>query len=329
MTRARLALAVLCGTLALLVAAPAQAVNSQVFADPAGESGAAPDVTQIRVSNDDQGGVTFVLTLGGQPSLRAGDSVFVDIDADLNLATGAPSTNGADYLLNIFIETGSLYTYKVCRWRGSWDCTLQGRWSDRPATSSSHALTLSFQLPANATRTIRFWTQTWSNKTVFDFAPDGAPSGAVFSYEQRLTPDYDRDGLRGAADTCGRVPAGRFDRDKDGCPGPFPALPKPDFHFRGSVFPSYVKLRFFQVRHAPPQTTVAVSFEGRRVTRQGNGRIAVLANRPLSFGTKIRISFAKPGWTGRYLDIRVGRSGPRGVQGGCLGSGTSSPIPCP
>lgn len=329
MTGAGLGLATLCGTLALLLAAPAQAVNRQVFPDPAGESGGAPDVTQIQVSNDDQGALTFALTVGGQPSLRAGDSVFVDVDADRNVATGAPNTNGADYLLNIFIESGSLYTYKVCRWSGSWDCTLKGRWSDRAATASSHLLTLSLELPAKASRTIRFWIQTWSNRTVFDYAPDAAQSGAVFSYEQKLTPDFDRDGLRGAADTCGRVAAGRFDRDKDGCPGPFPALPKPDFHFRGNAFPSYVKLRFFQVRNAPPRTTVTVSFEGRQVTRQGNGRIPVLANRPLSFGTKIRIIFARPGWTGRYLDIRVGRSGPRGVQGGCIGSETSSPIRCP
>jgi hypothetical protein len=328
-TKERLTLAVLGGVLALAVAAPAHAVNSQLFADTAGESGAAPDVTQIRVSNDDAGRMTFVLSVAGQPSLREGDSVFVDLDTDLNVTTGAPNTNGADYLLNIFIESGSLYTYRVCRWRAQWDCSLPGRWADRQASGSTHTLTLSFQLPTSVTRTIKFWIQTWSNQTVFDYAPDGAPGGTVYSYQQALTPDYDRDGLRGGADKCGRAAAGRFDRDKDGCPGPFPALPTPDFHFRGQALPpSQVKLDFFQVRNAPAGTTVAVSSPWGRLTRQGSGRIPFLAEQPLDIGGTIRILFTKPGWTSRYVDVKITESGPRRGSSGCLRPGTSTPVRC-
>jgi hypothetical protein len=317
--------------LALFLAAPAHAINSQLYADPTGESGAAPDVTQVRVSNDDKGGMTFVLSFAGQPSLKAGDSVFVDLDTDLNASTGAPNTNGADYLLNIFIETGSLYTYKVCRWRaGSWDCSLPGRWSDRQATSTSHTLTLTVSLPTPKSRTIKFWIQTWSNQTVFDYAPDGAPGGTVFSYEQAITPDYDGDGLRGSADKCARRAAGRFDRNKDGCPGPFPALPRPDFHFRGQAIPpSQVRLEFFQIRNAPAGTTVTVSSEAGRLTRRGNGRVPFLARQPLNVGDRIRITFAKPGWTSRYLDVTISGSGPRHGPSGCLRTGTSTPIRCP
>jgi hypothetical protein len=325
-----LGLAAVGGLLALLVVvASSRADNKQVFLDPAGGSGAAPDITRIEVSNDDKGELSFVLSISGQPSLRVGDAVFVDIDSDHNFATGAQDLNGADFLLNVYLETGSLYTYKVCRWRGSWDCPLPGHWFDRTVTAFSHTLTLSFQLPTTTSQTIRFWVEASSNRTDLDYAPDDARSGKVFSYLEALTPDYDQDGLRGVSDACQRVAGGRYDRDGDGCPGPFPALPRPDFRFRGGVYPKYVKLGWFRVRSAPPKTKVTVSFGGHRVTRQGNGKIAALANRPLRFGLKIRIVFTKPGWTGRYLDIVVGSSTLNPVHGGCVGQGTLRPVPCP
>jgi hypothetical protein len=326
----RLGLAVLGGALTLLVvAASSGADGKQVYLDPIGGSGAAPDITRIEVSNNDKGEMSFVLSISGQPSLRTGDAVFVDIDSDHNFATGAPNLNGADFLLNVFLEAGSLYTYKVCRWRGNWDCPLPGHWFDRTVTAYSHTLTLSFELPTMTSHTIRFWVEASSNQTDLDYAPDGARSGKVFTYLEQLTPDYDHDGLRGVSDACQHLAGGRYDRDGDGCPGPFPALPRPDFRFGGGVYPKYVKLAWFRVRSAPAKTKVTISFGGHRVTRQGNGGIAALANRPLPFGLKIRIVFTKPGWTGRYLDIVVGRSGPNPVHGGCVGPGTFHPVPCP
>ena len=56
--------------------------NSQTFTDPTGDSGNAPDVTTVTVSNDDNGQVTFAITLANRTALSDQDVGLVLLDTN-------------------------------------------------------------------------------------------------------------------------------------------------------------------------------------------------------------------------------------------------------
>jgi len=83
--RTSIALAVL--ALGLLVVPGAFGTRS--YSDPAGDSGAAPDITSIAVSHDDAGFVSLAVTTN-QPTLSPDAFFWGYIDADRQAATGMP-----------------------------------------------------------------------------------------------------------------------------------------------------------------------------------------------------------------------------------------------
>lgn len=84
---------------ALAAAALAFAGGSASFADVAGDSGSGPDITNVQVSNDDSGKVTFAVTFANRPSPAADLLLAVFVDSDRNVQTGSRDLNGADFLL--------------------------------------------------------------------------------------------------------------------------------------------------------------------------------------------------------------------------------------
>src|SRR5947207_2191150 len=58
------------------------------FTDPAGDSGAAPDITNVAVSDNGAGSVTVAVTAS---TLTSGASVDVYLNTDKNGSTGSPS----------------------------------------------------------------------------------------------------------------------------------------------------------------------------------------------------------------------------------------------
>jgi hypothetical protein len=82
--------------LALLVVPAASAAHT--YSDPAGDSGAAPDITSVAVSHDDGGWVSLAVTTN-QPELSPDALFWGYIDADRNASTGLPFHGlGADEL---------------------------------------------------------------------------------------------------------------------------------------------------------------------------------------------------------------------------------------
>jgi hypothetical protein len=79
---------------------PAQATaGSSSFTDPTGDAGVAPDITSVLVSNDDQGLVTFRVTVPNRSSLGPDDAVAVLLGTDdPNLANGLRS-DGMNFIL--------------------------------------------------------------------------------------------------------------------------------------------------------------------------------------------------------------------------------------
>ncbi len=90
--------ALLCAAAAAAVAAfvplsAAPAVAAAHFTDPAGDSGTAPDITAVDVSNDASGTVTFRLQLANYPAFHGEDSFELDFDIDRNPNTGDGGTD--------------------------------------------------------------------------------------------------------------------------------------------------------------------------------------------------------------------------------------------
>lgn len=74
----------------LVLAGVAGAANSATFTDPGGDVALAPDITQLVVSNDDSGKLTFSLTFGNSgiaPGLPS-EALGVALDLDQNPDTG-------------------------------------------------------------------------------------------------------------------------------------------------------------------------------------------------------------------------------------------------
>src|SRR5512132_4569223 len=77
------------GVVALAFAGVAFAANTGSFADVQGDSGTAPDVVGVAISNDDAGVVTIKVTLSNRSAvLGAGDGIGIGIDTDQNPDSG-------------------------------------------------------------------------------------------------------------------------------------------------------------------------------------------------------------------------------------------------
>jgi hypothetical protein len=104
--RTSIALAVL--ALGLLVVPGALGTGS--YTDPAGDSGAAPDITSVAVSHDDAGFVSLAVTTN-QPTLAPDTAFWGYIDADRDTSTGIPINGlGVDEMF-IGDGTGSLLAH--------------------------------------------------------------------------------------------------------------------------------------------------------------------------------------------------------------------------
>jgi hypothetical protein len=74
--------------LGVLCIALVAGAGSASFSDPAGDSGAAPDLTSVTVANDDQGLLTFSVTVANRSSLGPDDAVAIPF------ATNTPGKPG-------------------------------------------------------------------------------------------------------------------------------------------------------------------------------------------------------------------------------------------
>ena len=90
----------------VLVGAPG-ALADRSYADPAGDAGAAPDITSVAVSHDDAT-VTFAVTTN-QPVLSPDASFWGYIDTDGNSATGFPGVGAEHFFLAD--DTGGLMAH--------------------------------------------------------------------------------------------------------------------------------------------------------------------------------------------------------------------------
>jgi hypothetical protein len=100
---------------ALLVPSAGSAAGSVTYADPTGDGRGAPDIQRVSVSNDDNGRITFRVSVDTIPA-ESDTRVMVALDTDRNADTGDPSTLGAEYLV---AEYESDRSFDIARWDGA------------------------------------------------------------------------------------------------------------------------------------------------------------------------------------------------------------------
>jgi hypothetical protein len=81
----------------VLIGAPGALADGS-YGDPAGDSGLAPDITQVAISHDAAGMLSFAITTS-QPNLTPENTFWGFVDSDQNAATGLPHLGiGADHM---------------------------------------------------------------------------------------------------------------------------------------------------------------------------------------------------------------------------------------
>ena len=86
------------------------ASSASVFTDPSGDSGAAPDLTEVQVGNDDVAGpIVLWITAANRTSLGASEGLVTYLDTDLNGSTGNVDFGGAEFGIETMSSGSRLY----------------------------------------------------------------------------------------------------------------------------------------------------------------------------------------------------------------------------
>ena len=146
-----IALLALSSAIALTGAGAAGAVGR--YTDPSGDGKGSADVTGVSVASDANGQILFTISTGSDPKAQDG-AVVLFLDTDVNQASGAPGTLGAEFLVGVAADGWSFG-----RWTGSgWD------WDTPYATvrlmSNANGQLFSVnRSELGATESFNFWVQ--------------------------------------------------------------------------------------------------------------------------------------------------------------------------
>lgn len=183
MTRKTIVAVLPIAVLVALAAAPTALASSEaeraatfkIQSDPSGDSGAAPDITEVQVGNDVVAGpIVMWITTSNRESLGGDDAMIVYLDTDLNSSTGAVDWVGAEY--GVEVQADSVFLF---RWDGAdWAQVAAGS-LEAAFFKSEKAVRISIQ-PSDLGSTRGFNYYVYSvNGDASDFAPDGVP---IWSY---------------------------------------------------------------------------------------------------------------------------------------------------
>ena len=188
--------------------------NSASFSDPAGDAGAAPDVTTVNVANDDAGAITFRIGIANRAVFGPDDAVGVLIDTD-----GKEDAEGNltfEYLLAYSDEGAQFLAWDGDSWQRVPPFVLH-RFSGGYA---SGVLTFTVnQMDLANTQNALFYVHGITSGEAFDDAPDGdivwkydvvSPSLAVLAFAPPKTAAVGQPlvagmTVRGATPATGRV----------------------------------------------------------------------------------------------------------------------------
>ena len=162
------------------VRASIHAASATSFSDAAGDSGTAPDVTDVDLGNDLVAGhLVFWVTVANRPdNLVAGDDLAIFIDSDNNPSTGDA---GAEYVIGLDAEGVGAYRWDGAQYAGIDPASLTAHFSkgDKAFRVAIHPNDLGIAGAFN------FTVETHS-ADAYDFAPNGPPDWAYTLATGRL-----------------------------------------------------------------------------------------------------------------------------------------------
>lgn len=192
------------GVAALAAAAPggqaapaSQLKNLVTFQDSVGEDSLAPDIVSVTVSNDDQGNLTFAISISNRPTFTADMLMQIVVDSDANPQTGDPNVLGADYIIQL-AALGGPTSVILFRWNGT-DYTAAGVPQTSLVFSYANGATIKVSsADLGGTKRFNFAVLVLSGLVVtptgdvddtnshFDLAPD--PGHGFWPYDVKITP---------------------------------------------------------------------------------------------------------------------------------------------
>jgi hypothetical protein len=150
-----------------------------------------------------------------------------------------------------------------------------------------------------------------------------------------LPTDADRDGLGDAADGCPTVPGGRFDSNRNGCPGPYRTIGRLELKSTADVYAGTIRYYALRIEGLPRSgATVVIQHGGRREVLsafRGVVRSRLLVGRRLRAGARVILQATEPGWVGYWGRFRLHTSSPllREVVRRCIpAEGPQRPVRC-
>jgi hypothetical protein len=308
--------------------------NHVAYGDPAGDAQSssstnyASDIRQVDVTSTDVGKLTFQVTMSdADAKLVNGDELSVFVDIDRKASTG--DANGFEYE---FLATGSNNgtSFLFCTLVQPRSCEeiQSGNASDQPTSSTTHVITfvISTSVAAFAFLVQEAYTQPGQTASLYDFAPN---SGR-FTFETKTDPDGD--GLFGSGDSCPTVRArGIYDKNNNGCPGPFAFISTKEAHFKGLAFPAFMRLSQVRVTGTPPGSKVLFSSPRGGDSAKANSSGVATSHRvkgDFRYGSVISIQITKPGLVGVLLSEVVSKSGLQVVSRRCIPATGGRPVAC-
>jgi hypothetical protein len=351
----------------------AEGANSASFTDPTGDwAGGSPDVTAVSIANDDSGLVTIVISFAASRPLVTGMRVGAIFDTDASASTGDPTHLGGEVAMQLDIASNSWAYY---RWNGS---TLERLTSTTGSiTYTSTATTISVnRSELSGTSRINFYVfgdfnasstetdlapgagQSWAYTIAITTpttttttttapppattAPPPATTAPPPTTTNRVTiesaVDTDRDGVLDKSDACPKTRGGAYDKNKNGCPGPFPAIRVPTgdnlrpSKSSGGVT-TYESPRNM-IRNLPAGAQVQLRFGGQRerlrADKTGAIKSQLLLRNGFRHGAKVEIWAWKPGWIGFGVQLVVRTRAPFASVANrrCIAPTASAPRPC-
>jgi hypothetical protein len=160
----------------LLLGAGGAGAATATFTDPQGDAtGGAADISQVVVSNDFDGNVTFAMTIPNRPTFTADDFVVILLNVDRNTTTG---NNGIDYA--IVVEATSAV---LLQWNG----TTFVRVTAPTLTATTNNMTVTVNR-SDLGKTTSFNFALGSGLDSSDAAGDSAPDTGGWTYDLALKP---------------------------------------------------------------------------------------------------------------------------------------------